>query len=120
MGNLLLVEDDLTIRTSLQRVISKLCPGCEVLVAESGVQALEVLAENEVQLILSDHSMPEMSGLVLFAKTAELYPEIKRVLITAYPLQELNQEAVSSASLDGFIAKPFQIMEIKELLDELS
>lgn len=119
VGRVLVVEDDAVIRQSLERVLTKLCPTCDVQVVESGALAIEALAKSPADMVISDHSMPGMTGLELFAQIKTLHPEANRYLVTAYPLSELVQEDVEQAELHGFLAKPFQIADIKKLIDDV-
>lgn len=119
MGQVIIVEDDAIIRQTLERAIARLCPQCTLRTAESGQKALELLAEQSADLIISDHSMPAMTGLELFVITKDTHPEAKRYLVTAYPISELNRDEVEAAALDGFLGKPFQITDLKNLIDSM-
>lgn len=119
VGQVIIVEDDAIIRQTLERAIVRLCPQCNLRTAESGQEALDLLETCPADLIISDHSMPTMTGLELFAETKKTHPEAKRYLVTAYPLSELNRDEVEAAALDGFIGKPFQMMELKNLIDSM-
>lgn len=59
-----------------------------VLEAENGKEALEILKNNKTDLVISDINMPEMKGFDLLKEIKERFPLIKRVLITAYNVED--------------------------------
>jgi len=82
--------------------------------AHSGVEALEKLqAQPDIDVVLTDISMPEMDGLTLLTKLSELYPMLKAVIISAYGDMENIRTAMNCGAFD-FLTKPlnFQDLEI--------
>ena len=77
----LVVDDEAPLRSVLSRVLEK--SGYECITAASGMEALELLEENEVPVVFSDIRMPEMDGVTLVGKIRERWPEIAIVVITA-------------------------------------
>ncbi|MGI4865111.1 MAG: FAD-dependent oxidoreductase [Janthinobacterium lividum] len=78
----------------------------------SGPEALTVLAElrtraEPVALILADQRMPEVEGVEVLARALELFPEAKRVLLTAYADTTAAIRAINSAQLDHYLLKPW-------------
>jgi thioredoxin reductase (NADPH) len=97
-----------------------------ILRAESGAEALEALKEarrrNEVvALFLSDQRMPQMSGLEFLGQARELYPEAKRVLLTAYADTDASIQAINDTKLDHYLLKPWDPPEerLYPILDDL-
>ncbi|MGN6487502.1 MAG: FAD-dependent oxidoreductase [Devosia sp.] len=97
--------------------------------AGSGAEALELLAELKlagrvVALFIVDQRMPEMSGVDLLVKAIELYPEAKRVLLTAYADTDAAIKAINEVRLDHYLMKPWHPPEeqlypvIDDLLDD--
>jgi signal transduction histidine kinase len=72
----------------------------------SGKEALEELAVNNVDLVLTDIKMPEMSGIVLLESIHELYPDIPVILMTAYAELNTTIDAIRKGAFD-FVIKPF-------------
>jgi PAS domain S-box-containing protein len=79
---ILVVDDDLGVCQSLRDVLTQ--DGCDVLVATGGREALARLAEQPVDLVLSDVVMPDLDGHELFQAVRERYPELPVVLMTAF------------------------------------
>ena len=97
-----------------------------VIRADSGGRALEVLrqlklASESVALLLVDQRMPEMSGVELLSRARELYPDAKRVLLTAYADTESAITAINEVQLDYYLIKPWDPPEqrLYPVLDDL-
>lgn len=94
--------------------------------ADSGAAALEVLQQlklrNElVATFLVDQRMPQMSGVEFLEQAIELFPEAKRVLLTAYADTEAAIRAINNARLDYYLLKPWDPPEerLYPILDDL-
>jgi len=81
-AKVLVVEDDPDIRKILEMFLTE--KGFRVKVADGGPRALALVAEEPIDLILSDVRMPGMSGLDLLRYLKERDPEIQLVLMSAY------------------------------------
>jgi thioredoxin reductase (NADPH) len=127
---LLAVDDDVNV---LEAVVQDLRRqyGAEyrVMRAASGQAALDTLAqvkarEEPVALLLSDQRMPGMSGVEFLERSRELYPEARRVLLTAYADTEAAIQAINSARIHYYLNKPWDPPEEKlypvanDLLDD--
>ena len=76
--------------------------------AASGAEALEVLGELKlanrvIALFIADQRMPEMSGVEFLARAMELYPEARRVLLTAYADTDAAIRAINEVKLDHYL-----------------
>jgi thioredoxin reductase (NADPH) len=97
-----------------------------VLRAGSGAAALETLEElaergAPVALLLCDHRMPEMQGVELLSRARSLFPDAKRVLLTAYADTEAAIAAINQSQLDYYLLKPWDPPEelFYPVLDDL-
>jgi thioredoxin reductase (NADPH) len=93
-----------------------------VLKAESGQEALRLVKKlklrNEIlALLLADQRMPQMSGVSLLEEVMNIFPEAKRVLLTAYADTEAAIRSINKAKIDYYLMKPWDPPE--ELLDDL-
>ena len=75
-------------------------------------EALELLDQEDFQLVLSDHKMPEMEGVDFLKLVSEKHPSTVRVLITAYSDAKILIEAINKAKIYRYIKKPYQIEEL--------
>ncbi|MCU0524774.1 MAG: response regulator [Elainella sp. Prado103] len=88
-----------------------------VLRAESGMAALEVLAaEGEVAVIISDQRMPEMKGTEFLSKTVPQFPDTMRIILTGFTDVEDLVEAINSGQVYKYITKPWDPTELKQVV----
>ena len=88
-----------------------------VFVAESGEEALEVLQDNQMDVVIADHRMPGITGIELLAKVGELYTKTKRIIISEYINDNVIREAIKSFNFDGCMSKPWNGEELKKMID---
>ncbi|PJJ52835.1 FAD-dependent oxidoreductase [Hymenobacter chitinivorans] len=110
---LLAVDDDPQVLGAIDRDLrSEFRRDYRVLRASSGAEALatlhELKARNEaLALILADQRMPEMEGVEFLEQARRIYPDAKRVLLTAYADTEAAIRAINNARLDHYLMKPW-------------
>jgi len=85
----------------------------DITVTEYPKEALNILEEKEIQVIISDQRMPGMTGIELLEIVAEKFPDIRRYLLTAFTDTETVIEAVNVGRVHGYIKKPFKADEVK-------
>jgi len=78
-----------------------------VLTASSGEEALEIVHQKPVAMVLSDQKMPGMLGTDLLRRVAELDPKMIRILVTAYGDAETLSSAINSGSIYRYVPKPW-------------
>ena len=105
----LVVDDQAPIRESM--VITFRREGYAVSSAESGDQALLLLAQKPFDLIVTDMRMTGMSGIDVLKSTKELFPDTEVVVMTAYGTIEGAVDAIKSGAYD-YLTKPFQPEEL--------
>lgn len=94
--------------------------------AESGQEALDTLSElklrgDRVGLMLADHRMPQMNGVEFLERARELYPEARRILLTAYADTEAAIGAINRADVHYYLLKPWDPPEerLYPVIDDL-
>jgi two-component system response regulator HydG len=105
----LVVDDEPAVVTSLQKVLVR--EGLTVLTASNGRQALEVVRDEAVAVVITDFQMPEMSGLDLLRSLKAITPETEVILITAHGTIEMAVNAMKQGAYD-FVVKPFKRHDI--------
>lgn len=93
----------------------------QVFRADSAAQALEILDnEGEMAVIISDQSMPEMTGVELFGKTSSSFPNTIRILLTGYSEDQIEEEVdgIQEANIFKCITKPFSPKELQAIVEE--
>jgi CheY-like chemotaxis protein len=89
----------------------------QVLKADSGMNALEVLAsEGEVAVIISDQRMPEMKGTEFLSKTVPQFPDTVRIILTGFTDIEDLVEAINAGQVYKYITKPWDPGELKAVV----
>ncbi|MGY2130722.1 FAD-dependent oxidoreductase [Hymenobacter sp. HD11105] len=110
---LLVVDDDPQVLSAIDRDLrSEFRRDYRVLRASSGLEALEILNELQTRaeplaLLLADQRMPQMEGVELLEKARGIFPDAKRVLLTAYADTEAAIRAINNAHLDYYLLKPW-------------
>ena len=116
---ILLVDDDQLIRDMISRFLS-MDERYNILTAESGSAALDVIETNRVDLVLSDIHMPGIRGFDLLKIVKQRYPDIKRVLITAYNVEDYIDLALNYDIGNIFVKSvPFNFSELDIILNNL-
>ena len=114
--SVLLVDDEQSICSALQRTLKK--SAYHVYAANSGEQALELLEREKVDVIVSDQRMPGMNGTQLLSVVKNKYPQVGRVMLSGYSDFEALTNAVNSANIFRFLAKPWNDETLIETIDE--
>lgn len=110
---LLIVDDEPNIRRILQTAFEK--TGISVLVAESGEAAITQLQENDIDCVLTDVTMPGMSGYELQAQVIEGWPELPVIIMTAFGTISQAIEAIRRGAFE-FVTKPFDLEVLKKIV----
>lgn len=105
--NILIVDDEQDFARGLARLIAGRFPESRVETAQSGKEALQVLAKRKVHLMITDLRMPEMNGMQLLAESLALLPSLSMVVLSAYGTIETAVEALHVGAYD-FLTKPIE------------
>jgi diguanylate cyclase (GGDEF)-like protein/PAS domain S-box-containing protein len=111
---LLIVDDEPGILSSLKRLFRR--EGYRLLTAASGYEGLELMAGNEVGVVISDARMPEMSGDEFLAKVRAMHPDTVRIMLSGYTDLKAVTSAVNRGELFAFLTKPWNDDEIIEIV----
>ena len=87
-----------------------------ILTATGGEEALRILAEQDVAVLLSDQRMPGMGGVELCEKARELRPDTVRIILTAYADLHAAIDAINRGQVSRYLAKPFRTEELSQVL----
>ena len=114
--NILLVEDHQDTRRVLSNLLGR--ADHEVISASGTTEALKLLANMRVNVLLSDLGLQDGDGLDLVAKAKTLQPKIKAIALTARSSAQ-DQERGRKAGFDHYLTKPFDFHELRVLLAAL-
>lgn len=110
MQKILVVDDESIIRDNLERILTE--ESYTVVTVPTGEKALSVLEENDLDVMLLDLNLPDISGLEVLQKAKELDPELMVIIITGYASVESAVKALKLGAYD-YIKKPFKADVIK-------
>jgi DNA-binding NtrC family response regulator len=113
LGRVLVVDDEVSLRLTLAANLE--LEGFSVVEAESAEQALERLETREFDLVVSGIRMPGMHGVDLFRRIRERWPSLPVVLMSAFAVEQLVDEAVQEG-VYTVLSKPFDVAGVLELL----
>ncbi len=111
-ANILVVDDDPSLLELLTDTL--LAIGYSATPAADGMIALDILANQKFDLVITDIKMPRMDGLQLLKKIKRHYPNMPVLFITGVATPEI----IGQAEPDGFLAKPFRIAHIEQLIEQ--
>ena len=116
MAKILLAEDDNDMRRFLVKALQN--AGFDVISYDNGLSAYQRLREEPFELLLTDIVMPEMDGIELARRAAELDPDIKIMFITGFAAVALNSDA-SAAKHAKVLSKPIHLRELVNEVQKL-
>lgn len=114
MATLLVVDDDKHIRETLGRFLESLT--YQVRLADSAAEALRIVSDERIDLVLTDFRMAEMNGLELLKAVKRRRAESLVILMTAYGTVE-NAVAVMKAGAYDYLTKPFSLEQIQHAVE---
>lgn len=114
IATVLLVDDEENILSSLRRVLRN--EHYLLLTANSGIAALELLEQHDVDLIVSDARMPGMDGATLLAKVQQCWPKCLRILLTGYADITTTVKAINEGQIYRYISKPWDDDELRLII----
>ncbi|HKK21598.1 MAG TPA: response regulator [candidate division Zixibacteria bacterium] len=111
---ILIVDDEEMMRSLLEKILKR--EGYNVIAAEDGVQAVEILKKEDVSLVISDMKMPRMDGFELLKYVKQEYPNVGIIIMTAYGDTYTVKDALLLGA-DEYITKPFKSYEISLVVE---
>jgi len=114
-GRVLIIDDEDIVRVSCQRILVP--EGYEVRSTNSAAEGLGLLAQEPVDVVLTDLKMPDIDGMQVLEKIKEEWPDIEVIMITGYQTITTAVEAIKLGAFD-YIEKPFTPSAIVEAIDK--
>jgi two-component system sensor histidine kinase/response regulator len=107
---ILVVDDEVFNLETLKRTFRQ---HYTIFTATSGAEGLEILAREQIHIVISDQRMPAMTGTEFLKKVVELYPATIRLILTAYTDVGDLIEAINSGLVYKYVTKPWQPQDLK-------
>ena len=115
MKKILVVDDELNMLLVLEAMLKK--EKYEVATASDGLEALAILKDDDVAVVVTDLKMPKLDGLGLLSKIENDYPSIPVIIITAHGTITTAVEALKKGAFD-YITKPFDQDDLKNVISK--
>jgi len=113
---LLLVDDEPEVLSALKRMLRR--EGYRILTTTDPNEGLQLLAANEVQVIISDQRMPQMSGTEFLNRVTGLHPDTIRMILSGYADLQSITDAVNKGAIWRFLTKPWEDEALRMLVRE--
>ena len=110
---ILFVDDEPEVLELLRRTFTA-ADGYEPLTAQGGEEALRILAEREVDLLVTDQRMPGMSGVELIERARALQPDLCAILLTAYTDPRDVVAAINRGEVYRYVVKPWESSDLRQ------
>jgi len=107
------VDDDRPVANALSRALRK---QYEVLIATSGEEALEVLTNHQIAVIITDQRMPNITGTQLIEKSKELSPDSVSIMISGYTDVGAMIDAINIGRFRGYVPKPLDLDNLRKIV----
>ncbi len=112
---ILIADDEANLRRVLGAQLSR--DGYDVLLAEDGEEALAMIAEHHIDVVISDLKMPKLDGISLLKRLVAEKPDLPVILITAHGTVDTAVEALKLGAFD-YVTKPFDRTEFRTVVDK--
>lgn len=110
----LIVDDEENVCNALRRSLRR--EGYEMHFAHQPIQALEILSQHTFDLVMSDHLMPNMTGLEFLKLVRDRHPDSVRLMLTGHADMQTAIEAINQGEIYRFLTKPWDDTELKVTL----
>ncbi len=117
MRTVLFVDDEQSIRNAIERMYLER-DDLRCLFAASGQEGLDILAKEDVWVVVSDYLMPGMRGIEFLSKAKGIRPDTIRIMMTAYADLTIAIDAINKSEAYRFVTKPWNNKELMDTVDE--
>lgn len=113
---LLLVDDEAKVLSAIERSLH--AQACRILRARSAADAFDLLATNEVGVIVCDQRMPKMSGIEFLSRIRRMYPRTVRIILSGHADVGVVTDAINLGAVYKFLNKPWDQAELCKIIEE--
>ncbi|MEW6063919.1 MAG: response regulator [Bacillota bacterium] len=110
---ILIIDDELEMHWALEKALQQ--EGYEILKAASGTEGLQILASQEVSIVLLDYKMPGMTGLEALEQIRKQWPDLPVIFMTGYSSIPTATDSIAKGTT-AYVSKPFRLDDIKETI----
>ncbi len=113
----LFIDDDELVISAIRRAVRR--EPFEVFFTSDPESAFRMVKEQGIDVVISDHSMPSMTGVEFFAVLRRLHENVRRVMMTGQSDREITMGAINNGRVERFIEKPWANQDLVRVLHEL-
>lgn len=110
---ILIIEDEKSMREALRDWLTE--GGYEVETAKDGEDGLKLISDHDVSLVLLDLKLPGKDGISVLKEAKTIRPQLKVIIITAYPSRQTKEAALKEGAVD-YLPKPFDLNDLEKLI----
>jgi DNA-binding NtrC family response regulator len=110
---ILIVEDEESMREALRDWLTE--GGYKVETAKDGEDGLKIISEHDISLVLLDLRLPGKDGISVLKEAKTIRPQLKVIIITAYPSPQTKTAALKEGAVD-YVPKPFDLNDLEKLI----
>ncbi|GMU58424.1 MAG: hypothetical protein AMXMBFR34_01870 [Myxococcaceae bacterium] len=107
----LIVDDEANVCSALRRSLSR--EGYQIEACTNPEEALAKMKAHSFDLVISDHLMPEMTGLDFLKRVRDRYPDAVRIILTGHADMQTAIDAINQGEIYRFLTKPWDDLELK-------
>jgi len=115
-NTILIVDDEENILHAMERLLEE--EGYRMIFAKSGNDGLEIVKEEDIHMVVSDHRMPGMTGIKFLNEVKKISPETIRIMLTGYADVDLAIKAINDGEVYKFITKPWNNIELQNTIKQ--
>jgi len=108
---LLFVDDEQRVLNSMRIMFRR---EFDLHLASSGAEAIRIVEDNDIDVIVSDHRMPEMTGVEVLSRVREVSPRTVRILLTGYADLDSVEGSINEGEVFRFLTKPCPLPQLKD------
>ena len=90
----------------------------DISTATGGQEAMQILKEKPIHLLLSDQRMPNMTGVELCENVMQSHPTMVRIIVTGYSEMKPIEDALEEGKVSKYIMKPWNVSELKDIIEQ--
>jgi len=113
----MLVDDEENVLRALERSLHRAGP-YQIIKCAGPKAALEILEKEKVDVVVSDHLMPDMKGMDFLVEVRKLHPHVVRILLTGHADVEVAIQGINSGKLFRFLTKPWDDEELRAIVQK--
>lgn len=113
---ILILDDEPSVLNALRRSLRK--EGYSLFLTTEADDALRIIHDERIDIVVSDHLMPHMTGTQFFALSARLHPHVVRVMLTGQADVDVAIRAINDGHVHRFLTKPWDDAQLKMIMRE--